>query len=125
MYCPACRAEYREGFTECSDCRVALIANLPLPTEQLDPLWDPVLDQGPPTPDLETVEVLESGDPVAVALARGSLEDAGIPFYIAGDEISVREAPLPRGWCRIQVAREHEAEARRLLEPLIEPDAGA
>jgi uncharacterized RDD family membrane protein YckC len=26
VYCPQCRAEYRDGFTECSDCRVPLIA---------------------------------------------------------------------------------------------------
>ena len=29
VYCPKCRAEYREGFTECSDCRVPLIAERP------------------------------------------------------------------------------------------------
>jgi hypothetical protein len=29
MYCPQCRAEYRDGFTECSDCRVALIDAAP------------------------------------------------------------------------------------------------
>jgi hypothetical protein len=26
MYCPLCGAEYREGFAECSDCRVGLVA---------------------------------------------------------------------------------------------------
>jgi hypothetical protein len=26
MYCPLCAAEYREGFTTCSDCRVPLVA---------------------------------------------------------------------------------------------------
>ena len=29
MYCPLCRAEYRPGFTECSDCQVRLIADPP------------------------------------------------------------------------------------------------
>jgi hypothetical protein len=29
MFCPVCRAEYREGFTVCSDCRAALVAKLP------------------------------------------------------------------------------------------------
>jgi hypothetical protein len=28
MYCPVCGAEYRPGFTECSDCQVALVAEL-------------------------------------------------------------------------------------------------
>ena len=29
MFCPLCRAEYRPGFTHCSDCRVALVTELP------------------------------------------------------------------------------------------------
>lgn len=29
MYCPQCRAEYREGFTRCSDCQVELVEVLP------------------------------------------------------------------------------------------------
>jgi hypothetical protein len=29
MYCPNCGAEYRPGFTECSDCEVALVDSLP------------------------------------------------------------------------------------------------
>ena len=28
MFCPECRAEYRPGFSECSDCRVALVSEL-------------------------------------------------------------------------------------------------
>jgi hypothetical protein len=29
MFCPNCKAEYREGFTKCSECDVALVSNLP------------------------------------------------------------------------------------------------
>ena len=29
MFCPKCRAEYRSGFTRCSDCAVALVVDLP------------------------------------------------------------------------------------------------
>jgi hypothetical protein len=25
MFCPLCRSEFRDGFTECSDCHVALV----------------------------------------------------------------------------------------------------
>ena len=28
MFCPECRAEYREGFTECSDCGLPLVREL-------------------------------------------------------------------------------------------------
>ena len=26
MYCPLCKAEYRDGFDKCSDCQVALVS---------------------------------------------------------------------------------------------------
>ena len=26
MFCPLCKAEFRQGFTTCSDCRIALVA---------------------------------------------------------------------------------------------------
>ncbi len=29
MFCPNCKAEYREGFKECSVCQVALVSELP------------------------------------------------------------------------------------------------
>ena len=32
MFCPNCRAEYREGFTRCSDCNVELVNVLPPPS---------------------------------------------------------------------------------------------
>ncbi|MCP3871952.1 MAG: DUF2007 domain-containing protein [Desulfobacteraceae bacterium] len=29
MFCPICKCEYREGFTECSDCKTQLVAEFP------------------------------------------------------------------------------------------------
>ena len=29
MFCPTCKAEYRQGFTECADCGVELVYELP------------------------------------------------------------------------------------------------
>lgn len=47
MYCPNCKAEYREGFTRCADCGVELVHELPaaaiIPIEPIDP-GDPVED---------------------------------------------------------------------------------
>jgi hypothetical protein len=31
MFCPQCKAEYRQGFTRCSDCGVELVYALPMP----------------------------------------------------------------------------------------------
>ena len=30
MFCPQCKAEYRAGFTKCSDCDVDLVKELPV-----------------------------------------------------------------------------------------------
>ena len=73
MYCPQCRIEYRDGFSECSDCHAPLSAG-PLPPSQAGP-FDPTLD---------LVVVLETNDRIQLALAKGVLEDAGIPFFVLG-----------------------------------------
>jgi hypothetical protein len=98
MYCPECGVEYREGFTECSDCGVALVDGAPpeLPDVAAPAEWAPVFD---------------SAEPVAISFAKATLEDAGIPFLTPGEEFG-----LPK--CQIQVPPDREAEARALLEPL-------
>ncbi len=35
MFCPQCKAEYREGITECADCQVPLVSSLPEAQESL------------------------------------------------------------------------------------------
>lgn len=52
-YCPACRSEYRSGFSTCKDCNVALVATLP-PAHEL-PSHDhaaEAVDQSHPTSTL-------------------------------------------------------------------------
>jgi hypothetical protein len=44
MFCPVCKAEYREGFTRCSDCEVPLVSRLSSPesgdsSESPELLW--------------------------------------------------------------------------------------
>ena len=74
-------------------------------------------------PALELVVILESNDRVQLAMARGLLEDAGIPFYGIGQITTlVNDVDgLVRKWVRIQVPRDREAEARELLEQLSVP----
>ena len=40
MFCPQCQAEYRRGFTRCSDCDVDLVYELPTDTVATQPLDD-------------------------------------------------------------------------------------
>jgi hypothetical protein len=49
MFCPLCKAEYRPGFTRCSDCDAGLVEVLPLQEEDNSRVrqWDRP-DQAPP-----------------------------------------------------------------------------
>jgi hypothetical protein len=120
MYCPQCGVEYRDGFTECSDCHVPLLAGT-LPPEPAVTPSDPALD---------LVVVVETNDRIQLALIRGLLEDADIPFFVLGQIATLVQDvdPFLHKWIRVQVPRDREAEARELLESMAEavatPDAG-
>jgi putative signal transducing protein len=113
MYCPECGVEYREGFTECADCHVPLHAGTaPSPEAPFDP-------------DLNLVVVLETNDPFELALAKGLLDEAGIPYFAlnAITRLVNDVDPMLRKWVRLQVARDREAEARDLIDAMRQPAA--
>jgi hypothetical protein len=116
VYCPECRVEYREGFRECSDCHVSLLAGTA-----------PPLPEGPFDPYLELVVVLETNDPFVLASAKEALEDAGIPFFALNEITTLVNDidPMLLKWIRIQVAGDRAAEAREVLAPLLEPEPGS
>ena len=113
MYCPQCQVEYRDGFTECSDCHVRLLTGAP-PPEPTRP-FDPTLD---------LVVVLETNDRIQLALAKGLLENADIPFFVLGQIATLVQDvdAFLHKWVRIQVPRDREAEARELLEGMFQED---
>ena len=79
----------------------------------------------PSDPNMELVVVLETNEAFALALAKGLLEEAGIPFMIL-NEISmlVNDVdPMLRKRLKVQVARDREVEARELLANLLQPQA--
>jgi hypothetical protein len=113
MHCPQCLTEYRDGFSECSDCHV------------------PLAPGPPPASDAEghkvtLVTVLETSDPFAVNLGKATLEDAGIEYVVGGDDTAERGltgmSPMGAMASRIQVELARAAEARELLEPLLNPE---
>lgn len=72
MFCPNCRAEYREGITQCADCKIPLVDFLP------QDLGDP---------DVEMVEIFDSSNPLEISLAKSLLEEAEIEYAITGDDL--------------------------------------
>jgi hypothetical protein len=71
-------------------------------------------------PALGLVVVLETNDGFQLALVKGLLEEAGIPFFILG-QITTLVTDVDgflKKWVRVQVPRDREAEARGLLEEL-------
>ena len=105
MHCPQCGAEYGDPFTQCSECHVALVSAF--------------------DPDLELVVVLETSDRVLLAMAKGLLEDAGIPLFVLGQIATLVQDVdgFLHKWVRLQVPRDREAEARELLEQVLQPVA--
>jgi hypothetical protein len=64
--------------------------------------------------------VLETNNGIELALVKGLLEEAGIPFFILG-QIATLITDVDgflKKWVRLQVPRDREAEARELLEDL-------
>ena len=114
MYCPECRAEYRDEITTCPDCEVTLVAELPETPE-----WS----------DEDLVSVMETADVAVLPVVKSVLRAAGIPFVVQGDEaigvlpvgqiglggISSGGHGLSAG---ILVPRDREEEARALLTEL-------
>jgi len=97
MFCPECEAEYIEGVHGCPDCRVPLVPELP------------------PQPQPEYVEyvtVLETGNPIVLAMVKSILASAGIRHYVKGE---VLQELFRVGTAEIQVGRDDEPEARNLL----------
>lgn len=103
MFCPKCGAEYREGFTECADCRVPLV-------------WDK-----PPEPRLEVEyveyeEVLRTFNPADIALIRSVLDAEGITHFIKGEHfILVRPLADPAA---LMVKKDEADRAREILKEL-------
>ena len=110
MFCPECLGEYREGFVECADCGVPLVAKLPEPERE-------------EIPDEKLVALLRTGDLNELAFVEAVLTDADIPFVKKGESVQDLFAlgrvgmgfnPIT-GPIVLLVSEEHAAEATRLI----------
>jgi hypothetical protein len=102
-FCPACREEFREGFTQCSDCGAALVAELPSEAvaveEGADSGWEQVA---------ETAQIFEA------ELMAMRLRAAGIEAQVV-DQTFHQEPFTNRDFSRVRVlvppGRAEEAQA--------------
>jgi hypothetical protein len=77
MFCPECKAEYRDGFTRCADCDVELVANLP---EVKHKSGDRTNEQG----ELSNLQEVWTGNDQEGCVATClTLKEAGIPYEVA------------------------------------------
>jgi hypothetical protein len=77
MFCPQCKAEYRPGFTRCSECGVVLVFRLP----DEEPEFDTTM---------ELVVIRHYANAFEIDIARGVLEAAGIRSMIRGGNYGAR-----------------------------------
>lgn len=98
MYCPVCRVEYRDGFTQCRECDARLVSILPPPL----------------VPTYENLVSVFDGDANDAVVARSAVEDAGINSWVRDDGTHGLFPSL--GSAEILVASEDEKPARKVIE---------
>ncbi len=100
MFCPECSAEYRDGFTRCSDCNVALVAALP--PEEMDAIRG-----------FQEATVFVTRDMVEAETVKELLEASGIGAYLSGES-----SPLPGvpGEVRVIVSQDQAELAHQILD---------
>src|SRR2546426_2725108 len=79
MFCPRCRAEYRAGFTLCSDCNIELVDELPVDPPPTRPPRSSEIDHPDPVVIRTYPSVIDAN------LARTLLDAAGIGSMVRSD----------------------------------------
>lgn len=74
MFCPKCKAEYREGFEECKECNTPLVDVLP---QELANQQDYI----------KFVTAYKTSNPGLIAFAKSILEAEGIEYFIKGEGV--------------------------------------
>lgn len=105
MFCPQCQAEYRPGFTRCSDCGLDLVSDLP----------DADADPNTPNTDDDFREVWAGDNQDRCVFFCLALKEAGIAYHVDQN----RNAVLNRdntGKFTISVPSESYDQAKKAID---------
>jgi hypothetical protein len=103
MFCPKCRAEYKEGITVCADCNVPLVYELPPEPEKK-------------VEYVEYAEVLITYSMSDVVMIKSILDAHGIKYFFKGERFTqVRPLVDP---ARLMVKKDEVEKAKELLKDL-------
>ncbi|HEV3253215.1 MAG TPA: hypothetical protein VG033_02335 [Candidatus Acidoferrales bacterium] len=112
MFCPTCKAEYREGFTHCADCDVDLVESLASTSSSGE------LEDSGEAVDLDAPELLWSGVDVGTfEQIRSALDEANIPYNDERLEARLLYRSLGNP-LEIWVQRQDRTSARKILTDL-------
>jgi hypothetical protein len=104
MFCPKCGCEYREGFTECADCRVPLTDEAPPP------------EPGPKPEYADFVSVMATSNLMDIAIIKAILSEEEIPFFFDGEGYNMIQPFVQPA--RLFVPRDRAEEAVKVLKTL-------
>lgn len=106
MFCPKCKCEYRPGFTECSDCHIPLVFELPQETKH-------EVDASEKIEYIEYEFLLSTYNYADIALIKSAFEAEKIVYFIQGEDMGIAPGGLP---ARVLVKKEQIEEAKELLQ---------
>ncbi len=121
MYCPACRTEYRVGFTVCADCGADLVPQLP-----------PEPEAPKPIDDITLVEVFRTSERFQADAVLSVLDGEGIPGIVRPDLFHIPEfmveSAMPGQSFVVLIPDRFEADARAVISAMLPnesaPDLG-
>jgi len=108
MFCPNCKAEYRDGFYKCADCNEDLTYELPVEEEVR------MQDEDKPGGNLKTVQTYMSEAEASVALSF--LVSNGINGILLGDNHGMRAYGSCIRYNKLMVDEKDVDRAKELLD---------
>jgi hypothetical protein len=105
MFCPKCKAEYREGFDRCADCNIPLVEKLPEKKAETREKNEK---------RFRFVKLLATADPALAGFMKSLLEAEGIIHTVVGGHIDHGGGSA----AEIRVWEEDYERANRLLSEI-------